>query len=195
MAPHSSTLAWKIPWMGEPGGLQSMGSRRGGRDWATLLSLFTFMHWRRKWQPTPVFLPGESQGQRSLVGCRHGVAQSRTRLTWQQQHLLCSSYNRLEHLFLSICYHLLSADISPKKAYWAFCVIYFGKIFNYKFLDLGYLFYNMHIIAIYILFIYIGCYSIYTIYCHLYCIDIFTEYTHTHIYIYIYTYTYIYRLS
>ena len=32
-------------------------------------TLFTFMHWRRKWQPTPVFLPGESQGQRSLVGC------------------------------------------------------------------------------------------------------------------------------
>jgi len=31
---------------------------------------FTFTHWRRKWQPTPVFLPGESQGQRSLVGCR-----------------------------------------------------------------------------------------------------------------------------
>ena len=30
---------------------------------------FTFMHWRRKWQPTPVFLLGESQGQRSLVGC------------------------------------------------------------------------------------------------------------------------------
>ena len=33
------------------------------------LSLFTFMHWRRKWQPTPVFLPGESQGWGSLVGC------------------------------------------------------------------------------------------------------------------------------
>ena len=33
------------------------------------LSLFTFMHWRRKWQPTPVFLPGESQGGQSLVGC------------------------------------------------------------------------------------------------------------------------------
>ena len=45
-----------------------------------LLSLFTFMHWRRKWQPTPVFLPGESQGRVSLVGCRLGVAQSRTRL-------------------------------------------------------------------------------------------------------------------
>ena len=37
--------------------------------WATSLSLFTFMHWRRKWQPTPVLLPGESQGRRSLVGC------------------------------------------------------------------------------------------------------------------------------
>ena len=57
-APHSSTLAWKIPWTEEPGGLQSMGSLRVGHDWATSLSLFTFMHWRRKWQLAPVFLPG-----------------------------------------------------------------------------------------------------------------------------------------
>ena len=57
MAPHSSTLAWKIPWAEEPGRLQSMGSLRVGHDWATSLSLLTFMHWRRKWQPTPVFLP------------------------------------------------------------------------------------------------------------------------------------------
>ena len=63
MAPHSSTLAWKISWTEEPGRLQSMGSLRIGHDWVTSLSLFTFMHWRRKWQPTPVFLPGESQGQ------------------------------------------------------------------------------------------------------------------------------------
>ena len=70
MAPHSSILAWKIPWTEEPGRLQSMGSRRVRRDWATSLSLFTFMLWRRKWQPTPVFLPGESQGWGSLVGCR-----------------------------------------------------------------------------------------------------------------------------
>ena len=69
MATHSSTLAWKIPWTEEPGGLQSMGSLRVRHDWATSLSLFTFTHWRRKWQPTPVFLPGESQGQGSLVGC------------------------------------------------------------------------------------------------------------------------------
>ena len=68
MAPHSSTRAWKIAWTEEPGGLQSMGSV--GHDRATSLSLFTFMLWRRKWQPTPMFLPGESQGQGSLVGCR-----------------------------------------------------------------------------------------------------------------------------
>ena len=50
----------------------------GGACWAavhgvtksrTRLSDFTFMHWRRKWQPTPVFLPGESQGRGRLVGC------------------------------------------------------------------------------------------------------------------------------
>ena len=69
MAPHSSTLAWKIPWMEELGRLQSLGSRRVGHDWATSLWLFTSMHWRRKWQPTPLFLPGESQGRGSLVGC------------------------------------------------------------------------------------------------------------------------------
>ena len=73
MAPHSST-----PMEGEPGGLQSMGLLRVGHDWVTSLSLFTFMHWRRKWQPTPVFLPGEGQGRRSLVGFHLWVAQSRT---------------------------------------------------------------------------------------------------------------------
>ena len=89
MAPHSSTLAWKIPWAEEPGGLQSMGSLRVRHDWATSLSLFTFMHWRRKWQPTPVFLPGESQGRGSLIkdggawwAAIYGVAQSQTRLKW-----------------------------------------------------------------------------------------------------------------
>ena len=68
VATHSSVLAWSIPWTEKPGRLQSIGSLRVGHDWAT--SLFTFTHWRRKWQPTPVFLPGESQGRRSLVGCR-----------------------------------------------------------------------------------------------------------------------------
>ena len=68
MAPDSSTLVWQIPWAGEPGGLQSVGLLWIGHYWVTSLSLFTFIHWRRKWQPTPVFLPGESQGRGSLVG-------------------------------------------------------------------------------------------------------------------------------
>ena len=68
MATHSSTLAWKIPWTEGPGGLQSMGLLGVGHDWATSLYFFTFMHWRRKWQPTPVFLPGESQGRGSRLG-------------------------------------------------------------------------------------------------------------------------------
>ena len=71
-SPYQSlrTLAWKIPCLEEPGRLQSMGLPRVGHNWATSLWLSTFMHWRRKWQPTPVFLPIESQGRGSLVGCR-----------------------------------------------------------------------------------------------------------------------------
>ena len=71
MATRSSTLAWKIPWTEKPGRLQSMESLRVGTTERLHFhfSLFTFMHWRRKWQPTPVFLPGESQGRGNLVGC------------------------------------------------------------------------------------------------------------------------------
>ena len=86
MAPHSSTLDWKIPWTEEPCRLQSMGSLRVRHDRVTSLSLFTFMHWRRKCQPTPVFLPGESQGRRGLVGCRlWGHTESDTTEATQQQ--------------------------------------------------------------------------------------------------------------
>ena len=80
MATHSSTLAWKTPWAEEPGRLQSTGSRRVGHNWVTSLSLFTFLQWRRKWQPTPVFLPGESQGWGRWWAAIYGVTQSRTRL-------------------------------------------------------------------------------------------------------------------
>ena len=78
MTTHSSILAWKISWTEEAGRLQSMGSRRVRHDWTTSLSLFTFMHWRRKWQPTPVFLPGESQG-------------------WKPSGLLSMGSHRVEH--------------------------------------------------------------------------------------------------
>ena len=95
MAPHSSTLARKIPWMEEPGRLQSMGSRRVGHDWATSLSLFTFMHRRRKWQPTPVFLPRRIPGTGSLVGCRLSMGSHRVGHDWSDlaaaaKHLPCT---------------------------------------------------------------------------------------------------------
>ena len=97
MAPHSSTLAWKIPWTEEPGRLQSMGSRRVGHDWVTSLWLFTFMHWRRKWQPTSVFLPRESQGRGSLVGCRLWGRKSRTRLKRLSSSSSSSRHNWFNH--------------------------------------------------------------------------------------------------
>ena len=100
MVTHSSTLAWKIPWAEEPGRLQSMGSLRVRHDWATSLLLFTFMHWRRKWQPTPVFLPTESQGRGAWWASVYGVAQSRTRL---KQLSSSSSINDLNEVIWRFC--------------------------------------------------------------------------------------------
>ena len=77
MAPHSNTLAWRIPWTVEPGGLQSIGLYRVGHDWSDFtlstkwksqITSSNLTLWRRKWQPTLVLLPGKSHGQRSLVG-------------------------------------------------------------------------------------------------------------------------------
>ena len=82
MAAHSSTLACKIQWMEGPGRLQSIGWLGVRHGWATSLSLFTFMHWRKKWHPTPVFLPGECQGGGSWWAAVYGVSQSQTQLKW-----------------------------------------------------------------------------------------------------------------
>ena len=86
MTIYSSTLAGKVPWMEEPGRLQSTGQLGVRHDFT-----FTFIYWRRKWQPTPVFLPGESQGQESWWAVVYGVAQSQTRL----KRLSSSSKNQL----------------------------------------------------------------------------------------------------
>ena len=99
MAPHSSTLAWKIPWTEEPGGLQSMESLRVGHDWETSLSLFTFMHWRRKWQPTPVFLHGESPGGGSLMGCH--LFGCTVGLNWSDLAAAADSYCKLVYFLTS----------------------------------------------------------------------------------------------
>ena len=106
---HSCIPAWRISWIEEPGGLQSMGSQRVKQDWTA--NTFTFrgfpgdtrkeptcqcrrqkrpgfgswvgkIPWRRTREPTPVFFPGESYGQRSLVGYSSEGLKSRTRLRW-----------------------------------------------------------------------------------------------------------------
>ena len=82
MAPHSSTLAWKIPWKEEPGGLQSMGSLRVGHDRATSLSLLTFMYWRRNGNPLQCSCLENPRDGGAWWAAICGVAQSQTWLKW-----------------------------------------------------------------------------------------------------------------
>ena len=70
MAPHSNTLAWRIPWTEEPGGLQSMGSHRVGHELSNFTFTFHFHALEKEMATHSIFLPGEFQGQRSLLGCR-----------------------------------------------------------------------------------------------------------------------------
>ena len=123
MAPHSSTLAWKIPWMGEPRRLQSMGSLRVGHNRATSLSLFTFMHCRRKWQPTPVFLPGESQEQGSLVGCRlWGRTELDTTEATQQQQWIYKVSCNLNLVFSQVSVQISKSRVLPSITSYHFVV-------------------------------------------------------------------------
>ena len=68
MAPHSSTPAWKLPWTEEPGGLQSWGRWESGTTGRRHVHFSLLL--QKETAPAPVFLPGESQGQGSLMGCR-----------------------------------------------------------------------------------------------------------------------------
>ena len=77
---YFSTLAWKIPWMEEPGGLQSMGSLGVGHDWATSLCLFTFMHWRRKCNPLQYSCLENPRDGGAWCATIYVVTQSGTRL-------------------------------------------------------------------------------------------------------------------
>ena len=93
MAPHSSTLAWKIPWTEEPGRLQSMGSLRIRHDWATSLSLFTFMHRRRKWQPLQYSCLENPRDGGAWWAAVYGIAQS---WTWLKRLSSSSSQRHSE---------------------------------------------------------------------------------------------------
>ena len=91
MAPHSCTIAWKIPWTEEPGRLQSMGSQRVGHDWATSLSLSCIGEGNGN--PLQCSCLENSRGGRAWWAAVYGVTQSRTRLKWLSSS---SSSNALE---------------------------------------------------------------------------------------------------
>ena len=80
MVPHSSTLAWKIPWMEEPGRLQSMRSLRVRHNWVTSLLLFTFMIGEGNGNPFQYSCLENPRDRGAWWASVYGVAQSRTQL-------------------------------------------------------------------------------------------------------------------
>ena len=124
MAPHSSTLAWKIPWTEEPERLQSMRSRRVRHDWVTSLSLFTFMHWRRKWWPTPVFCLENPRDGGAWWAAVYGVAQSRTRLKQLSSSSSSSRYEFFLFKILAVCQ--IYFKLFPSGNYFMFLLFIFS---------------------------------------------------------------------
>ena len=94
MAPHSSTLAWKVPWTEEPGGLQSMGSLRVGQDSATSLSRIG----EGNGNPLQCSCLENPRGGGAWLAAVYGVAQSRTRLKWLSSSNSSSSSDILKHV-------------------------------------------------------------------------------------------------
>ena len=94
--PHSSTLAWKIPWTEEPGRLQSMGLRRVGHDWATLLSFLLSRTGEGNGNPLQCSCLENPRDRGAWWVAVYGVAQSRTRLKWLSsssgEEIVCQLY-------------------------------------------------------------------------------------------------------
>ena len=97
VAPHSTTLAWKIPWMEEPGRLQSMGSLRVGHDWATSL-FFSSLSFslscvgERNGNPLQCSCLEDPRDGGAWWAAVYGVAQSWTRLKWLSSSLAAASF-------------------------------------------------------------------------------------------------------
>ena len=120
MAPHSSTLSWKIPWTEEPGRLQSMGLRRVGHDWANSLSLSCIGE--RNGNPLQCSCLENPRDRGAWWASIYGIAQSQTRLkqlssieyinwisnieltlySWHKSHLIMV-YNLFYMLLDSVC--------------------------------------------------------------------------------------------
>ena len=82
MAPHSSTLAWEIPWTEEPGRLQSMGSLGVGQDWGLHFHFSLSCTGEGNGNPLQCSCLENPRDGRAWWTAMYGVAQSRTRLTW-----------------------------------------------------------------------------------------------------------------
>ena len=117
MAPHSSVLAWRIPGMGEPGRLQSIGSLRVGYGSATSLSLFTFMHWEGNGNPLQCSCLENPRDGGAWWAAVYGVAQSRTwlkRLS-SSSRLIIAFLPRSKRLFISWLQSPSAVILEPKK--------------------------------------------------------------------------------
>ena len=121
MAPHSSTLAWKIPWTEEPGGLPSMGSLRVGHDWATSLSLSLSCIGEENGNPLQCSCLENPRDGEAWWAAVYGVSQSRTRLKWLSSS---SSSSRLVITFLPRSKHLLISWLQSPSA------VIFGALKN-----------------------------------------------------------------
>ena len=104
MAPHSSTLAWKIPWTEEPGRLQSMGSLRVAHDWATSLSLSLSCIGEGNGKLLQCSCLENPRGREAWWAAVYGVAQSRTRL--KRLSSSSSSMTMAKSLKPDFSYHL-----------------------------------------------------------------------------------------
>ena len=102
MAPHSSALAWKIPWTEEPGRLQSMVSWRVWHDWSTYLSLFTFMLGEGNGNPLQCSCLENPRDGGAWQAAIYGVAQSQTRLKWLSSSSSSSSSRVQRHHSFSL---------------------------------------------------------------------------------------------
>ena len=129
MAPHSSTLAWKIPWTEEPNRLQSMRSIRVRHDWTTSLSLFTFMHWRGNGNPPQYSCLENPRDWGAWWAAVYGVAQSQTSL---KQLSSSSSRSNIFSSKQNLCRHgapVLVGSDNPALNWDMYCLSAFWGLF------------------------------------------------------------------
>ena len=134
VASHSSTLAWKIPWIEEPGRLQSMGSRRVRHDWATSLSLFAFMHWKEMATHSSVLawrIPGTGEPGRLPSMGSHRVGHDWSDLAEAAESIF-SSLSLALHVIL-VFYFCTKAFSFHEVIGWSFCYWFWFERLSLKF--------------------------------------------------------------